>query len=247
MRGLILPVPAVAIGGPGKPEGLEDLYDELLILCFRMRGADIKKNFPTPHIISIIFKRVFIAMRKLSHAEIVDRQKSMADLPKLPFCVVLNNIRSLLNVGAIFRCADGAGIEKVWLCGITGYPPQSEIAKTALGAQDHVTWEYHKEAVSVVKQFKNQGYKIVLLEQMEKSIPYERFVPQGPVCLIVGNEIEGIADEILPLCDACIEIEMAGIKNSLNVAVAFGIVAYHVRNVLKHQSNFLHPIRNSKN
>ena len=174
-------------------------------------------------------------MRKLSHLEILERQKVTSHQTKLPLCVLLNNIRSLLNVGAIFRCADGAGVEKIWLCGITGYPPQSEITKTALGAQDHVPWEYRKEAGSVIKQLKEKDYQIVLLEQTKESIAYQHFRPQRPVCLIIGNEIQGVSDELISYCDAALEIEMVGIKNSLNVAVAFGIVAYHIRNCLKDQ------------
>jgi len=166
-------------------------------------------------------------MRKLTHTEIVERQLSKATQSRLPLCVVVNDIRSLHNVGSIFRTCDGAGVEKLWLCGITGYPPQSEISKTALGAEERVAWEYQKDIVSVIKKLKQQHYQIVLLEQTEDSVMYERFQPQAPTCLVIGNEIGGISDELLPLADAAVEIEMQGIKNSLNVAVAFGIVVYH--------------------
>ena len=156
-----------------------------------------------------------------------------ADSPKLPLCVVLNNIRSLHNVGTIFRTADGAGVEKIWLCGITGYPPQGGIAKTALGAEDHVPWEYREDVLGLVKELKKEGYQIVLLEQMHGSVSYEVFKARSPVCLVIGNEIDGIAEGLQSLTDAAIEIEMDGIKNSLNVAVAFGIVAYQLRGQLK--------------
>ena len=146
---------------------------------------------------------------------------------------MLNNIRSLYNVGSIFRTADGAGVEKVWLCGITGFPPQAQISKTALGAEERVPWEHFDDALYVIRDLKRQGYQIVLLEQMEGSLDYHAFVPQGPVCLVIGNEIKGISNELVDLCDTAIEIEMAGVKNSLNVSVAFGIVAYHIRNCLK--------------
>ena len=152
---------------------------------------------------------------------------SKATQSRLPLCVVVNDIRSLHNVGSIFRTCDGAGVEKLWLCGITGYPPQSEISKTALGAEERVAWEYQKDIVSVIKKLKQQHYQIVLLEQTEDSVMYERFQPQAPTCLVIGNEIGGISDELLPLADAAVEIEMQGIKNSLNVVVAFGIVVYH--------------------
>jgi tRNA G18 (ribose-2'-O)-methylase SpoU len=172
-------------------------------------------------------------MRKLTHEEIVGRQVKRADNPKLPLCVVLNNIRSLHNVGTIFRTADGAGIEKIWLCGITGYPPQGGIDKTALCAQDHVPWEFREDALSLVKELKSKGYQIVLLEQMQGSVSHDVFKARSPVCLVIGNEVDGITEELQSLSDAAIEIEMDGIKNSLNVAVAFGIAAYQLRGQLK--------------
>jgi len=172
-------------------------------------------------------------MRKLTHEEIVYRQSGRLAEDKLPFCVVLNNIRSLHNVGSIFRTADGAGVEKIWLCGITGYPPQGGIAKTALGAEDYVPWEYCENGLSLLKELKTKGYQIVLLEQMQGSVSYDTFIPQAPVCLVIGNEINGISDEWLELCDVAVEIDMAGVKNSLNVAVAFGVMAYQIRSRLR--------------
>lgn len=183
-------------------------------------------------------------MRKLTHEEIVARQVTKASGSKLRFCVVLNNIRSLHNVGSIFRTADGAGVEKIWLCGCTGYPPQGGIAKTALGAEEHVVWEYQEDVRSCLKSLKAQGYQIVLLEQAEGSVAHDRFMPQQPVCLVLGNEITGVADDLLNLCDAAIEIEMAGIKNSLNVAIAFGIVAYHFRSRLIPQQSLRDHVGN---
>ena len=171
-------------------------------------------------------------MRKLTHQEIVTRQKTKSQETRLALTVVLNNIRSLFNVGSIFRTADGAGVEKIWLCGYTGFPPQSQISKTALGAEQRVPWEHVEDAVAVIKKLKRQGYQIVLLEQLDQSIEYHEFVPEGPVCLVVGNEIEGVSDGLLPYCDCAVEIAMAGVKNSLNVAVAFGIVAYHLSHAL---------------
>jgi len=175
-------------------------------------------------------------MRKLTHQEILDRQKQKSQEVRLPFTVVLNNIRSLYNVGSIFRTADGAGVEKMWLCGYTGFPPQSQISKTALGAEQRVPWEHHEDALAVIRSLKEKGYRILLLEQLDESIDYHDFEirsPQDPVCLVVGNEIEGVSQGLLPYCDAAVEIDMAGIKNSLNVSVAFGIVAYHISHELK--------------
>ena len=175
-------------------------------------------------------------MRKLTHEEIISRQvKRFRESPKLPLCVVLNNIRSLHNVGTIFRTADGAGIEKIWLCGITGYPPQGGIAKTALGAQDHVPWEDREDVLGLVKELKRSGYQIVLLEQMHGSVSHDAFKAKSPVCLVIGNEVDGIAEALPSLSDAAIEIEMDGIKNSLNVAVAFGIAVYQIRGQLKNR------------
>ncbi len=172
-------------------------------------------------------------MRKLTHEEIIARQAHKMGEQRLPFCVVLNDIRSLHNVGAIFRTADGVGIEKVWLCGCTGYPPQGGIAKIALGAEDHVPWEYRKDCLPLLRELKNKGYQIVLLEQMQGSISHDAFKPKAPVCLVLGNEVTGVNEELLALCSAAVEIDMAGIKNSLNVAVAFGITAYQIRSCLK--------------
>jgi tRNA G18 (ribose-2'-O)-methylase SpoU len=171
-------------------------------------------------------------MRKLAHEEIVERQVRKSSQSRLPFCVVLNSIRSLYNVGAIFRTADGIGIEKLWLCGITGYPPQSGITKTALGAQENVPWEYRKDVISLLRELKLSGYQIVLLEQLSGSILHDQFKPRSPVCLVVGNEISGISEELVALCDGAVEIAMDGIKNSLNVGVAFGIIGYHIRSCL---------------
>ena len=167
-------------------------------------------------------------MRKLTHDELLARQQNR-NASKLPFAAILNNIRSLYNVGSIFRTADGAGINKLYLCGITGHPPDQKISKTALGAEERVSWEHSWDVLFVISRLKEEGYQIVLLEQTKESIPYQTFEPQFPVCLIVGNEISGISDQILSLCDAAVEIEMAGHKNSLNVTVAFGVVAYHIR------------------
>ena len=161
-------------------------------------------------------------------------------------CTLLNDIRSLYNVGSIFRTADGAGIEKLWLCGITGIPPDPKISKTALGAEEVIPWQYEKEAARCLAKLKEQGYQIILLEQTAKSVPFQHFEPQFPICLVVGNENKGVSDDLLPFYDGAIEIEMAGKKNSLNVAVAFGIIAYHIRNQIK-SSAFLKRSSTNKN
>lgn len=171
-------------------------------------------------------------MRKLTHQELLARQGKNDSENRIDLVVILNNIRSLHNVGSVFRTCDGAGVQKLYLCGITGHPPNNQISKTALDAENHVPWEYCEDIREPLRELKRQGYTIVFLEQTENSVPYQEFVPQGPVCLVLGNEIAGVSKDILNFCDQGIEIEMAGIKNSLNVSVAFGIVAYHLRNIL---------------
>lgn len=173
-------------------------------------------------------------MKKLTHPELQARQTEIqSTVEKIPLIVVLNNIRSLYNVGSIFRTADGVGVEKLYLCGITPIPPDNQITKTALGAERTVKWKFFERAIDAVKQAKADGYKIVLLEQTQTSQLYQDFIPQGPTCLVLGNENSGVSDELLSLSDSSIEIEMAGLKNSLNVSVAFGIVGYAIRNSYK--------------
>ncbi len=136
-------------------------------------------------------------MRKLTHEEIVSRQVRKADSPRLPLCVVLNNIRSLHNVGTIFRTADGAGVEKIWLCGITGYPPQGGIAKTALGAQDHVPWEYREDIIGLDQRIKKgQAIRSSFWSKCRAVSAMMCLKPKPPVCLVVGNEVDGITEEL---------------------------------------------------
>ncbi len=142
--------------------------------------------------------------------------------------VLLNNIRSLHNVGSIFRTSDGAGVKKVYLTGQTGYPPREEITKTAIGAEKVVPWEYYIDPIDAIKKLKKKGVQIVVLEQTEKSVDYKKFKPKYPLCLVVGHEIDGVSDEILELCDSAIEIPMCGKKQSLNVSVAFGVAVYQI-------------------
>ncbi len=173
-------------------------------------------------------------MRKLTPTELQARQNTIQTRgEKTPLIVVLNNIRSLYNVGSIFRTADGMGVQKIFLCGITPIPPDNQITKTALGAEKSVTWKFFECAAEAVEQAKSEGYQIILLEQTQNSISYQNFFPSLPVCLVLGNENAGVSDELLELADASVEIEMAGLKNSLNVSVAFGIVGYHISNAYR--------------
>ncbi len=146
--------------------------------------------------------------------------------------LILHNIRSNHNVGSIFRTADGAGISKLWLTGYTPAPldqfkrVNNEIAKTALGAEQSLAWEKRENILELITDLKNQGYKIWALEQNEKSVDYREVKLVGKTALIVGNEVEGVEREILNLCDQITEIPMRGSKESLNVAVATGIVVF---------------------
>jgi 23S rRNA (guanosine2251-2'-O)-methyltransferase len=147
---------------------------------------------------------------------------------KTGIVALLHNIRSLHNVGSMFRTADGAGVEKLFLCGETGTPPRAEIAKTALGAEESVPWEYWMDARECVERLKREGIRIVALELAPQSVDYRSFVKKGLVCLVVGNEVDGLPPALLALCDGCIRIPMRGKKESLNVSVAFGVAAYEL-------------------
>jgi tRNA G18 (ribose-2'-O)-methylase SpoU len=144
--------------------------------------------------------------------------------------LVLNNIRSMENVGSIFRTADAAGVAKIYLCGITPKPPRKEIDKAALGAVDFVDWEYCENILDLIKELKERKISVVALEQDPRSIQYSKFKNQysDKVALIIGNEVEGISKEVLDQTDTIIEIPMYGKKNSLNVAVATGIALFEL-------------------
>ena len=147
---------------------------------------------------------------------------------KTPVVLVLDNIRSMHNVGSAFRTCDAFNVERLYLCGITATPPQKEISKTALGATESVDWTYQEDVVELAKQLKSDGYAIILVEQTDTSTMLQdfNFTLYEKVALFVGNEVFGISDGLLPLCDAAVEIPQFGTKHSLNVAVATGIVLW---------------------
>jgi 23S rRNA (guanosine2251-2'-O)-methyltransferase len=149
---------------------------------------------------------------------------------KLPVCVLLDNVRSLHNVGSAFRTADAFCMEKIYLAGITGTPPHREIEKTALGATESVAWEYQVKSEFVAQQLKSQGYKIIAIEQTSESQSLEKmkFAKDEKLCLVFGNEIHGVSDAVIEQCDAAIEIPQAGTKHSLNISVCVGIVLWEV-------------------
>jgi tRNA G18 (ribose-2'-O)-methylase SpoU len=175
-------------------------------------------------------------IRKLRHEELKAArpgESELRELPRNPVTVVSENIRSLYNVGSIFRTSDGAGIEKLYLCGYTGHPPRPEIDKTALGSVESVPWEYVPNQFEAVRHLKKLGYHIVALEHTSGSVTYDKASYSFPLCLVIGNEVSGITDELLSLCDMAVDIPMFGMKQSLNVSVAYGILVYHVVRVLR--------------
>jgi len=152
------------------------------------------------------------------------------DAEKLPICLVLDNIRSLHNVGSTFRTADAFRIERIFLTGITGTPPHREIQKTALGATESVDWEYAENSAQVVKRLKSEGYQIVIIEQTTESIPLQTFNPSSAekYALVFGNEVNGVSDDVIEQGDLALEIPQLGTKHSLNVSVCLGVVVWEM-------------------
>ena len=154
---------------------------------------------------------------------------------KIPVAVVLDDVRSEMNVGSVFRTADAFVVEHIALCGITATPPKHEIHKTALGAEDSVAWSYHKTALEAVQQLRNQGYTICSIEQVHGSVSLEEFtIEQGKkYALVLGNEVKGVSQAVVDASDCCIEIPQHGTKHSLNIACSAAIVMWHFFNALK--------------
>ncbi len=140
--------------------------------------------------------------------------------------VLLHNIRSMHNVGSVFRTSDGAGVSKIYLTGYTPCPPRKEIYKTALGAEEVIPWEYHPDPLPLLKRLKKEGIEVVALEKNQNSKNIQDFHSNHSVCMILGNEIEGVNEELLQLSDVVLHIPMHGKKESLNVSVAFGVGIY---------------------
>ena len=149
-------------------------------------------------------------------------------LRNLPVRVLLENIRSLYNVGAFFRTCDAAGVDTLHLCGITGRPPDKQIHKTALGAEESVRWQYHPAAAELAAELREAGYEIAAVETSLHAVDLFDWQPNFPVCVVFGNEVEGIQPDLSKLCDTHIRIPMLGVKHSLNVATAGGVVMYEL-------------------
>ncbi len=169
-------------------------------------------------------------MRKLSMDEL--GRMSVADFkvaPKKPIVVVMDQIRSMHNVGSVFRTADAFLINGICLCGFTPLPPHRDIHKTALGATESVDWMYYEQTTDAVIALKNQGYKVYAIEQTEGSIPLNQFKKtEAPIAFVFGNEVDGVDQSVIELCDGVIEIPQWGMKHSLNISVAAAVVLWEL-------------------
>lgn len=147
---------------------------------------------------------------------------------KTPLILVLDNVRSALNVGSAFRTADGFALQKIYLCGITAQPPHKEILKTAIGATDSVDWEYVEDPTEAVQKLHAEGWEVWAVEQAENSTSLEQFHPNknSKIAVVFGNEVTGVADEVMDIVDGALEIPQFGTKHSLNISVCVGIVAW---------------------
>ena len=153
---------------------------------------------------------------------------------KTPIVVVLDNVRSMNNIGSVFRTADAFRIEKIYLCGITATPPHRDIHKTALGAENSVDWEYVDETLDCVKRLRDEGYAVYSVEQVEGSVMLQDFKADGrKTAVVFGNEIDGVAQEVVDASDGCLEIPQYGTKHSLNVSVTAGIVMWDLFSKIK--------------
>lgn len=168
-------------------------------------------------------------MRKLENSEL--ERKSITDFKqaeKTPIIIVLDDIRSLHNIGSVFRTSDAFLIEKIYLCGITAIPPNKEIHKTALGATETVAWEYNKNVLDVIEDLRKQNTQVYAIEQVENSIFLDQFQPSKTekYALVFGNEVYGVSQDAIKICDGSIEIPQLGTKHSLNISVSAGIVVW---------------------
>jgi 23S rRNA (guanosine2251-2'-O)-methyltransferase len=192
-----------------------------------------------------LIKVTIAQMQKLKLEELgrisVDEFK---ESEKIPVCILLDNVRSLHNVGSAFRTADAFRVEKIFLTGITGTPPHREIQKTALGATESVAWEYVQSTAETIKNLKSQKYKIVIIEQTTDSIPLQTFFGEKDqkYCLVFGNEVDGVSDEAIALGDLALEIPQLGTKHSLNISVCLGIVVWELFKKL--DNSMINPLPN---
>lgn len=172
-------------------------------------------------------------MRKLKNNELNRLSiEEFKNTEKTPVVVILDNIRSLNNIGSVFRTSDAFLIKKIYLCGITATPPNKDIHKTALGATESVEWEYQNETIDVIKTLKEKGYKVISIEQAENAKMLQDFIPEKNTkyAVIFGNEVKGVQQDAVNLSDICIEIPQFGTKHSLNISVSAGVVLWDLFN-----------------
>ena len=182
-------------------------------------------------------------MRKLSISELGRiSTEDYKSAKKSPIIVLLDNVRSLNNIGSAFRTADAFLIEAVYLCGISATPPNAEIHKTALGAQNSVPWHYYKNASEAAHYLKKNGYQIIAVEQAENKINLQDYYPSEDkkMVLVFGNEVKGISDEVMQMADICLEIPQFGTKHSFNISVSIGIVLWEIFKKLNWHNKDLH-------
>ena len=170
-------------------------------------------------------------MRKLSMDEL--KRKSVDEFKqsqKMPVVIVMDNIRSMHNVGSVFRTADAFLVSAIYLCGYTPQPPHRDINKTALGATETVDWKFYPEASMAVEELRNEGYTVFAVEQVEKSVLLHQFAGMNneKLAVVFGNEVTGVGEQVLTLCDGSIEIPQFGMKHSLNISIAAGIVLWEI-------------------
>lgn len=180
-------------------------------------------------------------MRKLSYEEIFNTRPKLDELSqqeRFPIYCLVENVRSLYNVGSIFRTSDAVRLNKLYLTGYTGYPPRREIDKTALGSTESVPWEYFKQTNAAIKELKKSDVKLIALEHTSESVPYNEFEYDFPLCLMLGNEVDGLSAETIAQADFSVDIPMFGLKQSLNVSVAYGVVIYHILQICQNQIDF---------
>jgi len=170
-------------------------------------------------------------MRKLKNSELNRLSvEEFKEVPKLPVVVVLDNIRSLNNIGSVFRTSDAFLLEKIYLCGITAQPPHRDIHKTALGATESVKWEHIESTLDCVEKLQKKGYHCLAIEQAENSLMLDKYDPtqHDKIAVVFGNEVKGVQQSVIDQCDHCIEIPQLGTKHSLNISVSAGVVLWEL-------------------
>ncbi len=175
-------------------------------------------------------------MRKLKNSELERLAvKEFKEAKKTPLIVILDNIRSLNNIGSVFRTSDAFLIEKIYLCGITAKPPHKDIHKTALGATDSVEWEHVEDTFKLIKKLQEEGVVVASIEQAESSVQLQDFNPSknNKLAIIFGNEVKGVQQDVVSISDYCIEIPQFGTKHSLNISVSCGVVLWDLFNKMK--------------